>query len=61
MKDVKYKGLCAKLILELKSKGISDNKVLDAISKIPRHLLFEPILEMFAYQDMAFPIELIKQ
>ena len=57
MKDVKYKGLCAKLILELKSKGISDNKVLDAISKIPRHLLFEPVFrDKFAYQDMAFPI-----
>ena len=41
----------------IKIKGISDNKVLDAISKIPRHLLFEPVFrDKFAYQDMAFPI-----
>lgn len=57
MKEVKYQGLCAKLILELKSKGISDNKVLEAISNTPRHLLFDPVFrDKFAYQDIAFPI-----
>lgn len=57
MKEVKYQGLCAKLILELKSKGISDNKVLEAINKTPRHLLFDPVFrDKFAYQDIAFPI-----
>ena len=57
MNEIKFKGLCSKLILELKSKGIKDQKVLDAISVTPRHLLFEPIFrDKFAYQDMAFPI-----
>ena len=57
MNDIKYKGLCAKLILELKSKGIRNKNVLTAISKTPRHLLFDPVFrDKFAYQDIAFPI-----
>ena len=57
MKEVKYQGLCAKLILELKSKGISDNKVLEAISNTPRHLLFDPVFrDKFSYHDIAFTI-----
>ena len=57
MMEIKYKGLCSKLILELKSKGIKDQKVLDAISVTPRHLLFDPVFrDKFAYQDIAFPI-----
>ena len=55
--EIKFKGLCSKLILELKSKGIKDQKVLDAISVTPRHLLFDPVFrDKFAYQDIAFPI-----
>ena len=57
MNDVKFKGLCSKLILELKSKGIKDQKVLEAIGVTPRHLLFDPVFrDKFAYQDIAFPI-----
>ena len=57
MMEIKFKGLCSKLILELKSKGIKDQKVLDAISVTPRHLLFDPVFrDKFAYQDIAFPI-----
>ena len=57
MMEIKFKGLCSKLILELKSKGIKDQKVLDAISLTPRHLLFDPVFrDKFAYQDIAFPI-----
>ena len=57
MNEIKFKGLCSKLILELKSKGIKDQKVLDAISVTPRHLLFDPVFrDKFAYQDIAFPI-----
>ena len=55
--EIKFKGLCSKLILELKSKGIKDQMVLDAISLTPRHLLFDPVFrDKFAYQDIAFPI-----
>lgn len=57
MKDTKYKGLCAKLVAHLKEKGIKDQKVLNAISSTPRHLLFDLVFrDKFAYQDIAFPI-----
>lgn len=36
--------------------GIKDNRVLEAINKIPRHLFLESIFENFAYEDRAFPI-----
>jgi protein-L-isoaspartate(D-aspartate) O-methyltransferase len=55
--NLKYKGLCAKLISNLIEKGISDKKVLEAISLTPRHLLIDPVFrDKFAYQDTAFPI-----
>jgi len=57
MKESKYKGLCAKLVAHLKEKGIKDQKVLNAISSTPRHLLFDLVFrDKFAYQDIAFPI-----
>ena len=57
MKESKYKGLCAKLVAHLKEKGIKDQKVLNAISSTPRHLLFDLVFrDKFAYQDLAFPI-----
>lgn len=36
--------------------GISDEKVLNAIKEVPRHLFLESIFEDFAYEDRAFPI-----
>lgn len=36
---------------------ISDEKVLDAINKIPRHLFIGQMFEDFAYEDRAFPID----
>jgi protein-L-isoaspartate(D-aspartate) O-methyltransferase len=57
MKGTKYKGLCVKLVSHLKEKGIKDQKVLNAISSTPRHLLFDLVFrDKFAYQDIAFPI-----
>ena len=57
MNDIKYKGLCAKLVSHLVEKGIQDSKVLKAISMTPRHLLFDLVFrDKFAYQDIAFPI-----
>ena len=57
MNDAKYIGLRAKLVEELKSKGIKDKRVLDAINLIPRHLFFDPVFrDKFAYEDAAFPI-----
>jgi protein-L-isoaspartate(D-aspartate) O-methyltransferase len=57
LKDTnKHQGLRNQLVKQLQDKGITDEKVLYAISKIPRHLFLAEIFENFAYQDMAFPI-----
>ena len=57
LKDTsKHKGLRNQLVKTIRSKGISDEKVLDAISKIPRHLFMDSGFIHFAYQDNAFPI-----
>ena len=52
----KHKGLRNKLVEELSNKGIKDVKVLDAISKVPRHLFMDSSFIDHAYQDKAFPI-----
>lgn len=36
--------------------GITDEKVLEAINTVPRHLFLESIFEDYAYEDRAFPI-----
>lgn len=41
---------------ELKSKGINDEQVLNAISRLPRHFFLPPEFESHAYEDKAFPI-----
>jgi len=57
MKDLpKHKGLRNQLVKTIKNKGITNEKVLDAISKIPRHLFMDSGFIDFAYQDNAFPI-----
>ena len=52
----KHKGMRLKLIQELGRKGISDQDVLDAMMKVPRHLFMESGFVTFAYRDQAFPI-----
>lgn len=57
MKDTaKHQGLRNQLAMVLKAKGITDEKVLDAIRAIPRHLFIDSSFESHAYQDKAFPI-----
>lgn len=57
MRDTsKHQGLRNQLAKSLKEKGISDQKVLDAIRKVPRHLFIDSSFEDHAYQDKAFPI-----
>lgn len=53
----RHKGLRKKLVAELSGKGIKDQKVLDAILKIPRHLFLDNAFEEWAYKDTAFPID----
>jgi len=52
----KHKGLRKSLIKILKSKGIDDEKLLDAFYAVPRHYFFDEAFLEHAYQDKAFPI-----
>ncbi len=52
----KQRGLRQKLVKKLAEKGIKNERVLDAINKVPRHVFFENALLEHAYQDKAFPI-----
>ena len=57
MRDLpKHKGLRNQLVKIIKAKGIKNKKVLDAISKVPRHLFMDSGFIDFAYKDQAFPI-----
>lgn len=44
------------LVKEVAQKGITDQRVLDALLKIPRHFFFDAIFDQHAYEDKAFPI-----
>ena len=52
----KHKGMRKHLINELREKGISDEKVLDAFDRVPRHFFLDKIFEKQAYSNMAFRI-----
>lgn len=54
--NYKQRGLRNKLVKKLRTKGIKDERVLAAISMVPRHVFFENALLEHAYQDKAFPI-----
>jgi len=51
-----HQGLRRKLMEEIKGKGITDEKVLEAIGAIPRHLFMDNSFIQYAYVDKAFPI-----
>ncbi len=50
------KGKRKKLVDELRQKGITDEEVLNAINKVPRHDFMDPAFLNHAYVDKAFPI-----
>ena len=45
-----------KLITQLAEQGIRDQRVLDAIARVPRHLFVDQALRYRAYEDVALPI-----
>ncbi len=51
-----HKGLREKLVIQLRDKGITDENVLSAIGKIPRHFFLDSAFDKIAYEDRAFPI-----
>ena len=52
----KHQGLRKILIETIRDKGITDQNVLDAMNKIPRHFFFEKAFLSQAYSDKAFQI-----
>ncbi len=52
----RYKGLRKKLIQDIHAKGITDDRVLDAMLEVPRHFFLDSAFGEKAYEDKAFPI-----
>jgi protein-L-isoaspartate(D-aspartate) O-methyltransferase len=52
----RHKGLRKQLVDTLKKKGITDERVLNAINNIPRHYFLDSAFDKVAYEDRAFPI-----
>ena len=52
----RHKGLRNKLVETVRRKGISDERVLNALGTVPRHLFMDSSFIKFSYQDNAFPI-----
>ena len=54
--NYRERGARKKLVGLLKEKGISDERVLAAMEKVPRHYFFDQTFWTQAYKDIAFPI-----
>jgi protein-L-isoaspartate(D-aspartate) O-methyltransferase len=52
----RHKGLRKQLVDVIRNKGISDERVLQAILEIPRHYFIDSAFDQIAYEDRAFPI-----
>src|SRR6478609_4284789 len=52
----RHKGLRKQLIDLIRSKGITDERILNAMNHIPRHYFLDSAFENVAYEDKAFPI-----
>ncbi|HLZ90049.1 MAG TPA: protein-L-isoaspartate(D-aspartate) O-methyltransferase [Puia sp.] len=52
----RHKGLRRQLVEVIRKKGITDERVLDAILHIPRHFFMDSAFDKIAYEDRAFPI-----
>lgn len=54
--NYRHQGMRKRLIAEIQRKGIHHPKVLEVMSKIPRHFFMDRGFEDWAYKDVAFPI-----
>jgi len=52
----RHKGLRKKLVDTVRRKGITDERVLNAIGNVPRHYFLDSAFDELAYEDRAFPI-----
>jgi protein-L-isoaspartate(D-aspartate) O-methyltransferase len=51
-----HKGLRKKLVDQLRIKGITSERLLEAIYNVPRHFFLDSAFDKIAYEDRAFPI-----
>src|SRR6476469_3540725 len=61
MRDLRGIGMTsqrtrARMVQRLREKGIRDERVLEAMASVPRHLFVEEALASRAYEDTALPI-----
>jgi protein-L-isoaspartate(D-aspartate) O-methyltransferase len=54
--NFQHKGLRNRLVESIRSKGIKNEDVLDALGRVPRHLFMDSSFINFSYNDKAFPI-----
>src|SRR6201991_731713 len=54
--NYREKGARKRLVDILQKKDIADERVLEAIGKVPRHFFFDETFWNQAYKDIAFPI-----
>lgn len=52
----RHKGLRRQLVDIIRQKGITDERVLQAILHLPRHFFMDSAFDKIAYEDRAFPI-----
>ncbi len=52
----RHQGLRKQLIRQISMKGITDQQVLIAMEKVPRHFFFDSSFLEYAYEDKPFPI-----
>ncbi len=52
----RHKGLRRQLVEVIRQKGITDERVLNAILRLPRHFFMDSGFDKIAYEDRAFPI-----
>lgn len=53
----KHKGMRKRLVEQIRREGrIKDERILDAMMRIPRHAFLDSSFEEYAYQDRPFPI-----
>ncbi|WP_336514034.1 protein-L-isoaspartate(D-aspartate) O-methyltransferase [Pollutibacter soli] len=51
-----HKGLRKNLVNNIRAKGITNERVLEAIQAVPRHFFLDSAFTKHAYEDRAFPI-----
>ena len=52
----RHKGMRQQMVDNLRSKGIKDERVLNAMNEVPRHWFIDSALDTMAYEDRAIRI-----